>query len=157
MLHIHALWYFLLISNIPQMISYGQICYNTTLFCIAEILQYNRQLVVASINIPVGSTLPGDINVNSLWPSDTICRPRSGSTLVQVMACCLTAKVITWTTDHQWSPVTYIRASSQEMPQSSITKIRLKIACLKFHQNFLGANELNRTIQPTLAVSLPLR
>ena len=29
--------------------------------------------------------------VNSLWPSDTIWRQRSGSTLAQVMACCLTA------------------------------------------------------------------
>ena len=28
---------------------------------------------------------------NSLWPSDTIWRQRSGSTLAQVMACCLTA------------------------------------------------------------------
>ena len=32
-----------------------------------------------------------DIYINSLWPSDTICRHRSGSTLAQVMACCLTA------------------------------------------------------------------
>ena len=30
-------------------------------------------------------------NFNSLWPSDTIWRQRSGSTLAQVMACCLTA------------------------------------------------------------------
>ena len=29
--------------------------------------------------------------VNSLWPNDAICRHRSGSTLAQVMACCLTA------------------------------------------------------------------
>ena len=29
--------------------------------------------------------------VNSLWPSDAIWRQRSGSTLAQVMACCLTA------------------------------------------------------------------
>ena len=29
--------------------------------------------------------------VNSLWPSDAIWRERSGSTLAQVMACCLTA------------------------------------------------------------------
>ena len=29
--------------------------------------------------------------VNSLWPSDTIWRHKSGSTLAQVMACCLTA------------------------------------------------------------------
>ena len=28
--------------------------------------------------------------LNSLWPSDTIWRQRSGSTLAQVMACCLT-------------------------------------------------------------------
>ena len=30
-------------------------------------------------------------SVNSLWPSDTIWRQGSGSTLAQVMACCLTA------------------------------------------------------------------
>ena len=30
-------------------------------------------------------------NVNSLWPSDAIWRHGSASTLVQVMACCLTA------------------------------------------------------------------
>ena len=29
------------------------------------------------------------------------------------------------------------------MPQPSITKICLKITCLKSHSNFLGANELN--------------
>ena len=29
--------------------------------------------------------------VHSLWPSDARCRQRSGSTLAQVMACCLTA------------------------------------------------------------------
>ena len=29
--------------------------------------------------------------INSLWPSDTIWRQRSGSTLAQVMACCLKA------------------------------------------------------------------
>ena len=29
--------------------------------------------------------------VNSLWPSDAVWRHRSGSTLAQVMACCLTA------------------------------------------------------------------
>ena len=30
-------------------------------------------------------------SVNSLWPGDAICWPRSQSTLAQVMACCLTA------------------------------------------------------------------
>ena len=36
----------------------------------------------------------------------------------------------------------HVRAISLEMPQSSITKICLKITCLKFHSNFPGANEL---------------
>ena len=35
----------------------------------------------------------------------------------------------------------HIRAVSQEMSQPSITKIRFKITCLKFHSNFPGANE----------------
>ena len=39
-----------------------------------------------------------------------------------------------------------IRAISQEMPQPSITKICLKITCLKFHSNFPGANELKSDI-----------
>ena len=34
------------------------------------------------------------------------------------------------------------RASSQEMPQPSITEIIWKIKYLKFHSNFPGANEL---------------
>ena len=55
-------------------------------------------------------------------------------------------------TDHQWSPVKFIlgqksseihiRPISQEMPQPPITKICLKITCLKLHSNFPGANEL---------------
>ena len=35
--------------------------------------------------------------LNSSRTNDAICRHRSGSTLAQVMACCLTAPVITWT------------------------------------------------------------
>ena len=35
-----------------------------------------------------------------------------------------------------------IRTISQEIPQPSITKICLKITCLKFNSNFPGANEL---------------
>ena len=37
----------------------------------------------------------------------------------------------------------HVRAISQEMTQSSITKTCLKITCLKFHSNYPGANELN--------------
>ena len=36
-----------------------------------------------------------------------------------------------------------IRAISQEMPQPSVTEIRLKITYLKLNSNFPGANELN--------------
>ena len=39
----------------------------------------------------------------------------------------------------------HIRAISQEMPQPSITKICLKITCLKYHSNFQGVNELTIT------------
>ena len=54
--------------------------------------------------------------------------------------------MLTMDVDYQWSPVTFIiRAISQEMPQLSITKICLKITCLKFHPNFPGANELKTT------------
>ena len=39
----------------------------------------------------MASILPRPHCVNTLWPSDTIWRQRSGSTLAQEMACCLTA------------------------------------------------------------------
>ena len=45
--------------------------------------------------------------------------------------------------DHQLNPLDiHIRAISQQMPQPSITKIRLKITYPKFQSNFPGANEL---------------
>ena len=83
--------------------------------------------------------------VNSLWPNYAIWLQIPASTLAQVMACCLTAPSITWTSV-DWSSVKssdiHIRAISQGMPQPLITKICLKITCLKFHSNFPGANEL---------------
>ena len=59
------------------------------------------------------SNFPGDSElINSLWPSDTIWRQRSGSTLAQVMACCPTAPshylqepMLTY---HKYGPVTLI-------------------------------------------------
>ena len=56
-------------------------------------------------------------------------------------------QAITWT-NVDWSSVKSndidISAISLEMPQPSITKICLKITCLKFHSSFQGANELNQ-------------
>ena len=58
---------------------------------------------------------------------------------------------ITWT-NVDWSSVKssdiHIRAISQEMPQPSITKIRLKMTYLKFNSNFPGANELTKHRYP---------
>ena len=45
------------------------------------------------------------------------------------------------------SSAIHIRAISQEMPQPSITKICLKITCLKFHSNFPGVNALTRGLK----------
>ena len=54
-------------------------------------------------------------------------------------------QTITWT-DIDWQSVKssdiHISTISQEMPQPSITKIRLKITHIEFHSNFPGANEL---------------
>ena len=89
--------------------------------------------------------MQGSLIFNSLGPSDTIWRQRSGSTLVQVMACCLTAPSHylnqCWLIISESSDI-HIRAISQEMLQPSITEICLKITYLKFHLNFPGANEL---------------
>ena len=86
---------------------------NTTTFCIShgmctanpnhnEAALYKVSIVRKGLNwigiwgwyhltqSPPFSRPRGSINVNSLRPSDTIRRHRSGSTLAQVMACCLT-------------------------------------------------------------------
>ena len=68
--------------------------------------------------------------LNSLWPSDAIWRQGSRSSLVQVMACCLTAP------SHYQASVdlsslrssdVHLRAISLEISQPSVTKI-LKLA-----------------------------
>ena len=47
---------------------------------------------------------------NSLWPNDGIWRQRSGSTLAQVMACCLTvpSHYLNVLIYHQWGPLAFI-------------------------------------------------
>ena len=47
--------------------------------------------VIATYTFENTGTSPRGQWVNSLWPSDAIWRQRSGWTLVQLMACCLTA------------------------------------------------------------------
>ena len=81
-----------------------------------------------------------------MWPSDTIGRHKSGSTLAQVMACYLTAP------SHYLNQCWLIICKVQWHPSESnftrdtsaisVTEISLKITYLKFCSNFPGANEL---------------
>ena len=74
--------------------------------------------------------------VNSLGPSDTIWRERSGSPLAQVMAWCrvdLSSVRLS---------IIHLRASSQEIPQPSVNEIIWKNRQLKCNSNFPGTNEL---------------
>ena len=82
-------------------------------------------------------------SVNSLGPSGAIWRQRSGSTLAQVTACCLTAP--SHYLNQCWLIISKVEwhSSKGEIPQPSITEIIWKIKDLKFHSNFQGANELN--------------
>ena len=81
----------------------------------------------------------------SLWPTYAIWRHKSGSTLVQVMACCLMAP--SHYLNQRWLIISkvcgiHMRAISQKIPQPSITKISLKITYLKFYSTLPGANKL---------------
>ena len=67
--------------------------------------------------------------LNSLWPSNAILRRRSGSTLVHVMACCLTAP------SHyrnQWCFM--IEIVPWHSPKSDITRICSWTESLAYHQ-----------------------
>ena len=80
---------------------------------------------------------------NSLWPSDTIWRHESGSTLAQVMA--WRHQAITWTNVDLSSVRScgiHLSAILQEIRQQSVTEISLKIAYLNFCSNPPGVNEL---------------
>ena len=51
-------------------------------------------------------------NINSLWPSDTIWRNITGSTLAQVMACCLTPP--SHYINHLWTTINEVLCHSSE-------------------------------------------
>ena len=91
-----------------------------------------------------------DMPVNSLWPNDTIWWHKSGSTLAQVMACCLTTP--SHYLNQYWLVISKVQWHSsailQEIPQPSVIEISLKITYLKFCSNLPGANELNWFIDP---------
>ena len=82
---------------------------------------------------------PQHVNLLTLWPSDTMWRQTSRLTLAQVMAWCLTAPSHNWT-NVDWPSVKskdiHIRAISQEMPQTSITKIQFENCISKISLKF---------------------
>ena len=69
-------------------------------------------------------------SVNSLWPSDAIWRQRSGSTLVQIMACCLTAP------SHYLNQCWLIISKVQWHPsESNFTRDTSAITCISHWNN----------------------
>ena len=76
-------------------------CWNNVNWILGEhILEWNRnqnsyifiqENTFENVFCKMATILSETQCVNSLWPSDTIWRHGIGSTLVQVMACCLTA------------------------------------------------------------------
>ena len=94
-----------------------------------------------SVIIKYGWSWRGQIY--SLWPRDAIWRQRSGSTLAQVMACCLTAP--SHYLKQCWLIISEVQWHSY---QSNFTRDASTVnhsnlfECLKFHSNFPGANEL---------------
>ena len=70
---------------------------------------------------------------------------KSGSTLDQIMACCLTAPshyLNQCDLPSVRSSCIHLSAILPEIPEPSVTVISLKITYLKFCSNLLGANEL---------------
>ena len=79
---------------------------------------------------------------NSLGPSDALWRQRSGSTLAQVMACCLTAPI--HYLNQCWLIISNVQwhSSKGKFTRDTSAINHCKIKYLKFHSNFPGANEL---------------
>ena len=82
-------------------------------------------------------------SINSLAPSDAIWWHRTVSTLVQVMACCLTAP--SHYLNQCWLIMSRVlwHSLSCEMLKISILDMSLKITYLKLQLYLPGANELN--------------
>ena len=83
-----------------------------------------------------------DAIILSLWPNDAIWRHGTRSTLAQVMACCLTAP--SHYLNQCWLILSKVQKYSLEV-HPSITKVSLKITCLKCYSNVPGSNELSHS------------
>ena len=75
-----------------------------------------------------------------LWLTDAIWQQRSGPTLAQIIACCVTAS-------SQYQNQRWRIGDLGAFPRTAediISKTRLQITFSKMHSDFPGANELNR-------------
>ena len=93
---------------------------------------------------PIESLWPLLCWINSLWPSNTIWRHKSGSKLAHVIVCCLTAP--SHYLNQCWLIISKVQLHSSgcnfTRDVSAITEIGLKNTYLNFCSNLPGANEL---------------
>ena len=109
--------------------------------------KYVCVIMILSLSVPqvIDWGTPILPEINSLWPSDAIWQHLYGSTLAQVMACCLMAPSHylnqCWLifSKFQWHP---LEGNCTKIAQLLIIKIILKINNLTFHSNIPGDNEL---------------
>ena len=85
--------------------------------------------------------------VNPLWTSDAIWRHSSGSTLVQVMACCHRANVDSSSVS---SFGIHYTTMSQEIHKINVLDISLRIIGLRLLPNLLAANNLDYQYSPMI-------
>ena len=110
-----------------------------------KFMSTSYEIALKWIRMPHNTSDSKSTLVNLLWPRDTIWWHKSGSALVQVMACCLQHQAITWTNVELSSVRSNdidLSAILQETLQPSVTEISLKITYIQFCSNLLGANEL---------------
>ena len=110
--------------------------------------------ITPKIHIPICHLTHGHVNL--LGPSDAILRPKSGSTLAQVMACWLTAP--SHYLNQCWLIISKIWWHSSEgnfirSTSATIHKFSLKITYLKLNWNLPGANELSNSDIPVITVA----
>ena len=97
---------------------------------------------------------------NSLWPSDAIGRQISGSTLAQVMTCCLTAP--NNYLNQCWLIISEVQWHSYQgnftRDASTINHLNpFENYILKFHSNFARANELRYGVLRWLEIAVNTR
>ena len=120
---------------------------------------YNDGIVASKLQT-IHQWLAAIFRFNSLWPSDAIWRQRSGSTLAQIMPCCLAAP--RHYLNQYWLIISGVHWNSSEgnftidtLSNPLVTKISLKMINFLFVTNHPGANEIIRSILPFRDRNIP--